>query len=208
MESLQEIEIPPDEQKQYLATMSEQAERMQSIVQDLLTLSSIESAPPPETTALDMAALMQRLYQDAEALSAGQHTLSLRDEGPAQLCGSESELTSAFSNLISNALRYTPEGGRIDIFWRYNDKNGESAEFVVQDSGIGIAAHHIPRLTERFYRIDKGRSRAAGGTGLGLAIVKHALNRHQAQLVINSELGKGSSFAAQFPRAALRSPSA
>lgn len=196
LETLQEIEVAPDEQRRYLEMMAEQSKRMQSIVQDLLTLSSIESAPPPENEPVDMVNMLDKLRRDAEALSAGRHTIIVESDGQGDLRGSEADLVSAFGNLVSNAVRYTPAGGTVRIIW-HATPNG--AEFAVQDSGIGIDHKHIPRLTERFYRVDRGRSRDVGGTGLGLAIVKHSLNRHQAQLEITSKLGAGSRFAAKFP---------
>ena len=196
LETLREIDLGPEEQQRYLALMSEQSGRMLTIVQDLLTLSAIESAPPPEDAVLDMAKIIDKLRRDAESLSGGRHHLVVEASDPNDLLGSESELTSAFSNLVSNAIRYTPVGGRITIRWETDAHGGV---FSVQDTGIGIDAQHIPRLTERFYRVDRGRSREAGGTGLGLAIVKHALNRHQAQLEITSTPGVGSCFSARFP---------
>ena len=196
LETLREIDLGPEEQQRYLALMSEQSGRMLTIVQDLLTLSAIESAPPPEDAVLDMAKIIDKLRRDAESLSGGRHHLVVEADDPNDLLGSESELTSAFSNLVSNAIRYTPVGGCITIRWETNAHGGV---FSVQDTGIGVDAQHIPRLTERFYRVDRGRSREAGGTGLGLAIVKHALNRHQAQLEITSTPGAGSCFSARFP---------
>lgn len=196
LETLQEIEVDRDEQTRYLAMMTEQSQRMQSIVQDLLTLSSIESAPPPENEIVDMANIVDKLRRDAEALSAGRHNIVLETDGQGDLRGSEAELVSAFGNLVANAVRYTPHGGTVRICWR---ANAQGAEFAVQDTGIGIEAKHIPRLTERFYRVDRGRSRDAGGTGLGLAIVKHSLSRHQALLDIKSTPGVGSRFSARFP---------
>lgn len=196
LETLQEIELDRDERDRYLTLMAEQSKRMESIVQDLLTLSSIESAPPPDNEAVDMANLIDKLRRDAEALSAGRHRIVVETEGHCDLRGSEPELASAFGNLVSNAVRYTPAGGTVSISWKGSP---QGAEFAVQDTGIGIDAKHIPRLTERFYRVDRGRSRDAGGTGLGLAIVKHSLNRHQAQLNIKSTPGAGSRFACSFP---------
>lgn len=196
LETLQEIELDRDERDRYLTMMAEQSKRMESIVQDLLTLSSIESAPPPENEVVDMANLIDKLRRDAEALSAGRHRIVVDSEGHCDLRGSEPELASAFGNLVSNAVRYTPAGGTVSISWKGSP---QGAEFAVQDTGIGIDAKHIPRLTERFYRVDRGRSRDAGGTGLGLAIVKHSLNRHQAQLNIKSTPGMGSRFACSFP---------
>lgn len=196
LETLQEFDVDRDERERYLALMAEQSRRMQAIVQDLLTLSSIESAPPPVSEPVDMASLIDKLRRDGEALSAGKHNIVVESDGRGDLRGSEAELSSAFGNLVANAVRYTPEGGTIRIGWH---ASALGAEFAVQDTGIGIDPKHIPRLTERFYRIDRGRSRDAGGTGLGLAIVKHSLNRHQAQLDITSTPGVGSRFAARFP---------
>lgn len=196
LETLQEIEVDRDERQRYLAMMAEQSKRMESIVQDLLTLSSIESAPPPDNDLVDMANLIDKLRRDAEGLSGGRHSIVVETDGKGDLYGSEPELVSAFGNLVANAVRYTAAGGTVRISWHASP---QGAEFAVQDSGIGIDPKHIPRLTERFYRIDRGRSRDAGGTGLGLAIVKHSLTRHQAQLEIKSAPGVGSRFAAKFP---------
>jgi two-component system phosphate regulon sensor histidine kinase PhoR len=138
---------------------------------------------------------LARLRADATALSGGRHRIVLEAVGDYDLLGAENELVSALGNLVSNAIRYTPDGGEVRILWR---ATSAQAEFAVEDTGIGFASEHIPRLTERFYRVDRGRSRASGGTGLGLAIVKHVLNRHQATLDIHSEPGKGSRFAVHF----------
>ena len=143
-----------------------------------------------------MAGLIDKLRRDAEALSAGRHNIEVDADPHLDLRGSEPELVSAFGNLVANAVRYTPAGGTVRIVWR---SAPQGVEFAVEDTGIGIEAKHIPRLTERFYRVDRGRSRDAGGTGLGLAIVKHTLNRHQGDLHITSTLGVGSRFAARFP---------
>ena len=196
LETMQEFEVDAEERQRYLALMSEQSKRMESIVQDLLTLSSIESAPPPEDNVVDMANLIDKLRRDAEGLSGGRHTIRIEADGELDLRGSEPELVSAFGNLVANAVRYTPAGGTVTISWRASPQGGE---FAVQDTGIGIDPKHIPRLTERFYRIDRGRSRDVGGTGLGLAIVKHSLTRHQAHLEVKSALGEGSRFATSFP---------
>jgi two-component system phosphate regulon sensor histidine kinase PhoR len=196
VETLQEIDVDREEGKRYLGMMAEQSVRMQSIVKDLLTLSSLEAAPPPDDEVIDMTNLLDKLRRDAEALSAGRHQIVFASEGQGDLRGAESEIASALGNLVSNAVRYTPDAGKITIRWAVQPTG---AVFSVQDSGIGIDPVHIPRLTERFYRVDRGRSRDSGGTGLGLAIVKHSLNRHQAQLVITSEPGQGSLFAAHFP---------
>lgn len=204
LETLQDIEFAPEERARYLGLMAEQANRMGSIVQDLLTLSAIESAPPPSSQAVDMAHMLERLQRDAQALSGGRHAIEIECSGQGNLYGAENELISAFANLVANAVRYTPAGGRIVLEWRVD---AAGAEFAVRDTGPGIAAEHLSRLTERFYRVDRSRSRDAGGTGLGLAIVKHALSRHQARLAITSEPGQGSRFAAIFPRARVDQPS-
>ena len=189
-------ETDPEAAQRYIALMEEQARRMQRLVEDLLTLSSLESAPlPPLEEKVEMANLVERLGADARALSAGRHRIAVRSEPGIDLFGSEKEISSALGNLVSNAIRYTPEGGSIELKWHATP---EGAAFDVEDSGIGIPPEHIPRLTERFYRVDRGRSRETGGTGLGLAIVKHALVRHGAALDIASEPGKGSRFTARF----------
>jgi two-component system phosphate regulon sensor histidine kinase PhoR len=200
LETMQEIDLDEDERRRYLSMMADQSSRMQSIVQDLLTLSSIESAPPPDNDVVDMANLINKLRRDAEALSGGRHTIVVESADNGDLRGSEPELVSALANLVTNAVRYTPTGGTITLTWKTSP---QGAEFAVQDTGPGIDAKHIPRLTERFYRVDRGRSRDSGGTGLGLAIVKHSLNRHQALLDIKSEIGVGSRFAACFPSSRL-----
>jgi two-component system phosphate regulon sensor histidine kinase PhoR len=148
----------------------------------------------PELVKVDM--LLQQIQRDSVALSSGRHQISLRVDGP-DLMGSSDELHSAFANLVTNAVRYTPDGGKIDIIW---ENHIDGPRFIVRDNGIGIRPEHIVRLTERFYRVDKGRSRETQGTGLGLAIVKHVLLRHQAQLTIDSEVGQGSAFIVQFPQ--------
>jgi two-component system phosphate regulon sensor histidine kinase PhoR len=169
---------------------------MQHIIEDLLALSTLESAPPPPEERVRVAPLLDRLRVDAEALSAGRHEISVSGAPARDLLGADTELMSAFGNLVSNAIRYTPAGGKVCIAWHDGE---EGASFTVEDSGVGIAPEHIPRLTERFYRVDRSRSRETGGTGLGLAIVKHALLRHQATLEIASQPGKGSRFTARFP---------
>jgi two-component system phosphate regulon sensor histidine kinase PhoR len=195
LETIRELKLDPTQREHYLSLMSDQSLRMLRIVEDLLTLSSLESAPPPQDQRIMINALMARLREDAEALSAGRHKILMQAATGFDLLGSEFEIQSAFSNLVSNAVRYTPAGGEIRINWQADSTGGI---FTVTDSGIGIEKTHLPRLTERFYRVDRGRSRETGGTGLGLAIVKHALMRHQSQLEIQSELGKGSRFSARF----------
>lgn len=190
-------DTPPEEIVQYLDMALDHARRMQRLIEDLLTLSTLETDAPPLEEAVDVATLLAAVREETLALSGGRHSVSLENTGPKTLSGSSRELHSAFSNLASNAIRYTPSGGRIGLRWRAHPGGG--AVFEVEDSGIGIEARHISRLTERFYRVDRGRSRDSGGTGLGLAIVKHVLERHQATLVIDSKPGAGSTFAAVFP---------
>jgi two-component system phosphate regulon sensor histidine kinase PhoR len=179
--------------------MRDQTLRMQRHVEDLLTLSRLESEQYPlKEATVDVCDLARKLGADARGLSLGRHRVRLDLDSRSCLNGSEDELRSAFGNLVSNAVGYTPEGGRITIGW---SSRGTEAVFWVQDTGIGIEPEHIPRLTERFYRVDRSRSRSTGGTGLGLAIVKHVLHRHQARLEIASEPGKGSTFSVVFPSA-------
>ena len=189
---------PPldDLRRHHLALMHEQGVRMERLVADLLTLSRLESSDTPLIEeSIDIARLMDDLRRDAEALSQSRHRITVDSPGGA-LRGSRDELFSAFGNLVSNAIRYTPSGGEVALIWRQND---DGAVFSVRDSGQGIAAEHLPRLSERFYRVDKSRSRETGGTGLGLAIVKHVLMRHQGRLTIKSQLGHGSEFSAWLP---------
>jgi two-component system phosphate regulon sensor histidine kinase PhoR len=183
--------------KRALALMTEQTTRMQRLIEDLLILSRLENEHNKiNERTIDMVGLLHNILQDAESLSAGRHHIQLNIATQDQLLGSEEELRSAFGNLVSNAIRYTPDRGEITVNWE--KRNGQGL-FFVQDSGIGIEAEHIPRLTERFYRIDSSRSRETGGTGLGLAIVKHVLGRHEARLEVISQVGKGSRFTIWFP---------
>jgi two-component system phosphate regulon sensor histidine kinase PhoR len=214
VETLQTLPLSTEERSRYLGMMAQQALRMQSVVQDLLTLSRLEGSPPPGMAEwTPVQSLLVRCEEEGRALSSlltqnqpRPHALafpaedSLRTEG--EIAGVPAELQSALSNLISNAVRYTPAGGSITVRWERKDDG--SAVFSVQDTGPGIAPEHIPRLTERFYRVDRSRSRETGGTGLGLAIVKHVLQRHGATLEITSTLGKGSVFAVTFPANRLR----
>ena len=196
LETVRELKLDAQRVRDYLGMMGEQAGRMRRIIDDLLALSVLESAPPPAAERVPVAPLLERLRADAAALSGGRHAISVEGAPTVDLIGAESELASAFGNLVSNAVRYTPSGGRVRLVWH---DGPEGASFCVADTGPGIAAEHIPRLTERFYRVDRSRSRETGGTGLGLAIVKHALARHQAALEIESEVGTGSRFTARFP---------
>ncbi|HZF14503.1 MAG TPA: phosphate regulon sensor histidine kinase PhoR [Steroidobacteraceae bacterium] len=180
-----------------LAEMRRQAERMNAILRDLLELSRLEAAGATAgDEPVDVGGLLALLRKDAMAAGPRSREINLSLESQAQVRGTEAELESAFSNLIQNAVRYTPEDGRIDIRWWSDERGGHVS---VSDTGIGIAPEHIPRITERFYRVDAGRSRATGGSGLGLSIVKHALQRHDAELEVVSEEGQGSTFTCHFP---------
>ena len=195
--SNQEIALSDAQRKKFLGLMSDQAHRMERLIDDLLTLSALESSSlPAEEQPIEVRAFVEKLAEEARMLSAGRHKVSFVVDTDARLTGGMQELASAFSNLVSNAVRYTPEGGTIRISWQMRDAQGV---FSVEDSGIGIERRHIGRLTERFYRVDNSRSRETGGTGLGLAIVKHVLTRHQASLEVKSEFGRGSTFSAVFP---------
>jgi len=198
VENLQDLpDLNQDSARRALQLMAEQTQRMDNLVADLLTLSRLENDQSQTVDEkVDMGALLDEIYSDGELLSAGQHKFRLEIASAASLMGNRDELRSAFFNLVSNAIRYTPGDGNILIRWF---ERGGQPVFSVQDSGIGIAAQHLPRLTERFYRIDRSRSRETGGTGLGLAIVKHIAMRHQAKLEVASEEGKGSTFTLVFP---------
>jgi two-component system phosphate regulon sensor histidine kinase PhoR len=196
LETVRELKLDPQRVRDYLGMMQDQASRMHRIIEDLLTLSQLESAPPPAADRVRVMPLLERVRADAAALSAGRHTISLDARPEVDLLGSEAELASAFGNLVTNAVRYTPAGGEVRMIWR---AGAEGASFSVEDTGVGIAPEHLPRLTERFYRVDRSRSRETGGTGLGLAIVKHAVARHQATLEVESKPGAGSRFTVQFP---------
>ena len=189
----------PESTRGYFNMMQEQTMRMRLLIDDLLTLSHIESnVQAPENIEIDMPSLLNMVINDAKALSQGKHQIIANIDPHLNLLGAAGELQSAMSNLISNAIRYTPTGGEIKVKWELSNNQ---AIFSVSDNGIGIEQKHIDRLTERFYRVDRSRSRETGGTGLGLSIVKHILTRHQAKLEINSELGVGSTFSEVFPKA-------
>jgi two-component system, OmpR family, phosphate regulon sensor histidine kinase PhoR len=200
LETLQDMDGGiPEGTRHYFELMQEQSSRMRRLVEDLLTLSQLESSQNvPQETEVDVPALLDMVMAEAQGLSAGRHQITLQADGALYLKGSMEELHSAFGNLVSNAIRYTPVGGEIRLGWQ---ARGAEAVFSVSDNGIGIEPQHLSRLTERFYRVDRSRSRATGGTGLGLSIVKHILTRHQARLEIESEAGKGSTFSAVFPQA-------
>ena len=191
------IELSDAQRSRFLGLMREQAQRMRRLIEDLLTLSALEAGSAPDDEQdIDVLPFVEKLAEEARLLSGGRHRVATSVQHSSRLKGSLKELTSAFSNLVSNAVRYTPDGGSIRLSWRFDGARGV---FSVEDDGIGIEPRHIARLTERFYRVDSSRSRETGGTGLGLAIVKHALTRHQASLEVRSEPGRGSTFSAVFP---------
>ena len=202
VETLQTLQLSDDERVRYLDLMSQQASRMQSLVDDLLTLSKLEGSPLPADFGLvRVGSLMRQCADEGRALSnlvwGCSQEIQLEFDDEDEIAGSETELHSALFNLVGNAVRYTPADKSIRVTWNAHT-NGHGV-LTVTDQGIGIAAEHIPRLTERFYRVDRSRSRDTGGTGLGLAIVKHVLQRHDAELKIDSTPGVGSSFRMVFP---------
>lgn len=207
VETMQSIPLEEADRARYLGLMSQQAHRMQTLVNDLLTLSRLEGSPAPGNGEwVEGDDLLRQVVQEAQGLShtvaQPPHVIEVQ-QGPAlQISGVRSELLSAMSNLASNAVRYTPGGGRVRLGWRQRTDGG--AEFFVSDSGPGISAEHLPRLTERFYRVDRSRSRETGGTGLGLAIVKHVVQRHGGQVQIESVVGQGSTFTLGLPPARVR----
>jgi two-component system, OmpR family, phosphate regulon sensor histidine kinase PhoR len=199
LETIQSLELDKSQQDQYFEMMMSQAQRMKSLVEDLLTLANLEAnSLPAPAQPIQMPTVMALLKNDAQALSQDRHTFHFNIKSSKNLLGEEREILSAFGNLVSNAIRYTPDSGSVNVSWDIN-ASGEG-EFSVEDTGPGIASEHLSRLTERFYRVDRSRSRDTGGTGLGLAIVKHIASRHQAQLLIESTPGKGSTFTMRFPK--------
>ncbi|BFG72910.1 phosphate regulon sensor histidine kinase PhoR [Paraburkholderia terrae] len=199
LETMRELPLDESERVRYLDLMMQQAQRMQHIVSDLLVLATLEGDnKPPSSQMVDMRAVVRHLQDDAQSLSGGRHRIAFDADEALTVTGVETEILSAFGNLVTNAIRYTPDGGSINVSWH---AQGGQATFCVADSGLGIPAADIPRLTERFYRVDRSRSRDTGGTGLGLAIVKHVLQRHDAQLEVKSEEGRGSTFTVRFPTA-------
>ena len=214
VETLQTLDLSADEQKRYLALMAIQAVRMQGLVEDLLTLSRLEGSPVPSfANTMPLARLVQACELEARGLSdsishGAQAQVITFEVNPllahAELMGEARELQSALSNLVSNAVRYTPAGGHIHVTVEPGAEG--SLLMAVRDTGAGIAAEHLPRLTERFYRVDRSRSRESGGTGLGLAIVKHVMQRHGGSLSITSEVGQGSCFKLVFPPSRWRLP--
>lgn len=198
IENLQEDKHPNEDLQRALYLMGQQTRRMQQLTEDLMLLSRLESSQSRENRqVVNVVNMVTSLKEEAMVLSGERHhTIILEADDNVALRGDPKELDSIFTNLVINAVNYTPDGGAIRIRW-YADDTG--AHFEVHDTGIGIANHHISRLTERFYRADEGRSRAVGGSGLGLAIVKHALQQHHGQLRIDSEVGRGSTFICDFP---------
>jgi two-component system phosphate regulon sensor histidine kinase PhoR len=203
LETLVELPLTEVERQRVMKLMQQQTDRMQALVADLLTLAQLEGSPrPPTDRWVDVAGVLRRAQADAAALSDGRHRIEVSGGQDAELAASENELLSAVGNLLNNAVRYTPAGGRIAMQWRWRDDGG--ADLLVSDTGIGIAREHLPRLTERFYRVDGSRSRDTGGTGLGLSIVKHVVQRHGGEIDVESELGKGSTFRLGFPALRVR----
>jgi len=207
VETMQSLPLEEADRARYLALMSQQAQRMRTLVSDLLTLSRLEGSPAPGIGEwIDGDDLLNQVVQEAKGLSLtiaeSPHVISIQPGPALMLAGIRSELLSALSNLASNAVRYTPGGGHIRMGWVL--RSDGAAEFVVSDSGPGIAAEHLPRLTERFYRVDRSRSRETGGTGLGLAIVKHVVQRHGGQVHVASVVGQGSTFTLSLPSTRVR----
>ena len=216
IETMVNLSLTEVERKRVLVLMTQQAERMGTLVGDLLTLAQLEGSPHPAPDRwVALRPLLAQVEADARQLSAGRHVLVFPDAVLAnaafanasepmtvEIAGAQTELLSAITNLVSNAIRYTPQGGRIELGW-VRGADG-SCVIAVTDTGPGIAREHLPRLTERFYRVDGSRSRDTGGTGLGLAIVKHVVQRHGGELDIRSEVGKGSCFRLVFPAARVR----
>ena len=207
IETLVTLRLTDAERQRVLQLMERQTDRMQSLVADLLTLAQLEGSPWPAMDRWhELGAIVRQAVDDGRALSAGRHEIVLADGVGLEVAGNRPELLSAVANLVNNAVRYTPDGGRIDV--RLALRESGDADVVVSDNGPGIAREHLPRLTERFYRVDGSRSRETGGTGLGLAIVKHVVQRHGGELVIDSELGRGSQFRLVLPAARIRAHAA
>ena len=203
VETMASLPLSGAERARVVVLMQQQTHRMQMLVADLLTLAQLEGSPrPPTDRWVALAPLLAGVADDGRALSAGRHQITCALPEGLSLAGLETELTSAVANLLTNAVRYTPAGGQIDIAWR--DRADGGGEIEVRDTGIGIAREHLPRLSERFYRVDGSRSRDTGGTGLGLSIVKHVMQRHGGSLVVDSEPGAGSRFRLLVPAGRVR----
>ncbi len=198
IENLQNGEHPPEAVQRALAVMAQQSRRMQRLTEDLMLLSNLENRREQRREKVNVAQMLDSLLEEARLVSGERaHVIDLTADEGLEVLGDPRDLDSIFSNLVINAVNYTPAGGEIHIRWRRDEDGG--AVFEVTDTGLGIPAHHLPRLTERFYRVDVARSRETGGSGLGLAIVKHALQRLGGRLEIESEVGRGSTFRARFP---------
>ena len=208
IETMSSLQLTEVERRRVIELMAQQAQRMQLLVGDLLTLAQLEGSPRPGSDRwVPVRQLLMQVHASAEALSAGRHTLVFGSLSTAEgahdaIAGAEQELHSAIANLVNNAIRYTPAGGAVHVLWSI--RSDGVGELEVRDTGLGIAKEHLPRLTERFYRVDGSRSRDTGGTGLGLSIVKHIAQRHGGELEIRSEPGQGSSFKLLFPAARVR----
>jgi len=197
LEMMQEQTLEGLPREKALHTMREQTSRMEGLVKQLLTLSKIEAAPiTPPNEIIDVPMMLRVVEREAQTLSHNKHELEFVVDGALKVLGNEEQLRSAISNLVYNAVNHTPAGTHITVQWQ---RVAHGAQFSVEDNGPGISAEHIPRLTERFYRVDKARSRQTGGSGLGLAIVKHAVNHHDSKLEIQSTPGKGTRFSFMLP---------
>lgn len=207
IETMRSLPLQETERSRMLELMQQQSDRMSALVADLLTLARLEGAAKPASdTWVDLGDLLDRAVSEARGLSAGRHSIEVDAAAGVQLAGVESELHSAIANLLTNAVRYTPAGGRIEVIW--SGGTGQPGVLTVRDNGIGIPREHLARLTERFYRIDGGRSRESGGTGLGLSIVKHVMQRHEGTLEVQSVPGEGSAFQLCWPALRIRGPAA
>jgi len=208
IETMASLQLTEVERRRVIELMAQQTQRMQQLVGDLLTLAQLEGSPRPAADRwVPIEQVLTQVRAAGEALSAGRHSLicgdpSWHEAGSDLIAGSEAELHSAVANLVNNAIRYTPAGGSVSVLWSVRADG--AGELEVRDSGIGIEREHLPRLTERFYRVDGSRSRDTGGTGLGLSIVKHVVQRHGGELEIRSEPGRGSQFKLVFPAARVR----
>ena len=204
VETMATLPLSETERARVLTLMTQQTDRMQALVSDLLTLALLEGSPRPGAERwVPVPGLMQRAEADAQALSGGRHQINLTGGGDdAEIAGSDTELFSALGNLVTNAVRYTPAGGSVEIRWQRRDDGGGDLE--VMDTGVGVAREHLPRLTERFYRVDGSRSRETGGTGLGLSIVKHVVQRHGGEIDVQSEVGRGTRIRLSFPAVRVR----
>jgi two-component system, OmpR family, phosphate regulon sensor histidine kinase PhoR len=203
IETMASLPLTEVERRRVLELMGQQTQRMLTLVADLLTLAQLEGSPRPAPDRwVGLDGLLTRVASDAQALSGGRHQIRVQAHTQVELAGVEPELLSALANLVTNAVRYTPAGGEIEVSWRLQTDG--SGELCVCDTGPGIAREHLPRLTERFYRVDGSRSRETGGTGLGLSIVKHVAQRHGGSLDIQSELGRGSKFRLVLPAVRVR----